>query len=163
MGADMFAGAGRALAISLAILAFFSASAPLEGVQILTIDTTQVSFSTPSASDYDAGHMERLLTNTLTIESDIDWKLTVLGTSATWSCTGVGCWGAKPRGDIEWRVSGGTYAALIGTAATVKTGSTTTPPGTEDVVMDYRVLLDWTTDAPGSYDYGSLRYELSAL
>ena len=162
MGRGICTRLGRAIAFALALLGFLLPPRPLGAVQVLTIDTTQVSFSTPSASAYNAGHMEKLSTNTLTVESDIDWKVTVLGTSATWSCTGAGCWGAKPRSDVDWRVSGGTYTALLGTAVTVATGLPTTP-GTEDVVMDYRVRLDWTTDAPGTYQYDFVRYQVSAL
>ena len=136
---------------------------PLTAVQNLTIDTNNVTISTPTAADYNAGYKEKLSANTLTVESDIDWRLTVLGTAATWSCTGAECWGTKPRSDIEWRVSGGTYAALSGAAATVATGNSTSPPGTEDVVVDYRVNIAWTSDGPGTYDYDFVEYQLSAL
>ena len=134
----------------------------LRAVQTLTVDTNVVSFTTPSASDFDAGNIEKLSATTLTVESDVDWKLTISGSIATWSCSGVECWSGKPRGDIEWRESLGSYTALTGTSATVTTGTDTTP-GTEDVVMDYRVRLDWTTDAPGTYDYDFVVFELSAI
>ena len=81
---------------------------------------------------------------------------------STWTCTGPKCQGTKDRSDIEWRVSGGTYVGLTASVITVTTGSPTTP-GTEDVVMDYRVLLSWTQDDPGTYDYTDLQYTLSAL
>ena len=134
----------------------------LRAIQILTVDTSVVSFSSPSATDFDAGYVEKLSANTLTVESDVDWKLAISGSVTTWSCSGIECWTSKPRADIEWRESLGSYAALTGTAATVTTGTDTTP-GTEDVVVDYRVKLDWTTDAPGTYDYDFVVFELSAI
>ena len=156
---DRFPGGRLALSALLAgALAFVPA--PLAAILVLTIDSNTVSITTPSAADYDAGLVEKLTANTLTVEADINWKVTVLGTVATWACTGVGCWGAKPRGDIEWRLAAGSYTALTGVAAT---GSTTSPPATVDVVVDYRVLISWTSDTAGVYDYDFLTYELSAL
>ena len=155
----------RAQARTAAWLTFVSAvlsPGALSAVQILTIDTNVVSFTTPTAADYDAGYVVKASANTLTVDSDIDWKLQILGSTATWSCTGATCWSGKPRGDIEWRKSGGSYAALVATAATVATG-TATSPGTEDVTVDFRVQLSWANDAPGAYDYNSAVFELSAL
>ena len=151
----------RVAAIALLMFALLPRS-PLPADQILTIDTTQVSFLTPTASTYDTGHVEKLSGTRLTVDSTVDWKLTVLGTSTLFTCTGASCWSAKPRGDVDWREAGGSYQALSGTATTVTTGLATTP-GTEDVTMDYRIQLDWTQDAPGSYDYNSVQYVLSAL
>jgi hypothetical protein len=131
-------------------------------IQVLTVDTNQVTFSSPSPPNFDAGGMEKLSANTLTVQSDVDWKLTISGTSATWSCSGPECWTVKPRADIQWRETGGAYSTLTGSAAVVKTGGATTP-GSADVVMDYRVLLAWSNDAPGTYNYDFLLYEVSAL
>lgn len=148
---------------TLSLLALvLSPLASLSADQILTIDTSQVSFLTPTVSDFDAGHVEKLAATTLTVASDVDWKLTVSGTATLFSCTGASCWSAKPRGDIDWRKAGGSYQSLSGTATTVTMGLATTP-GTEDVTMDYRVQLDWTQDAPGDYDYNSVQFVLSAL
>ena len=152
----------RALALAV-VAALWWRPASLGAILVLTIDSNSVTIATPSAADYDAGLVEKLTANTLTVEADINWKLTVLGTAATWACTGVGCWGAKPRSDIEWRVSAGVYTSLTGIAATVTTGSSTSPPATQDVVVDYRILISWTSDTPGTYDYDFLTYELTAL
>lgn len=158
MGLGCVAARAALLAAALALW-----PRPLAAILVLTIDSNTVTIATPAAADYDAGLVEKLTANTLTVEADINWKVTVLGTVATWSCLGVGCWGAKPRSDIEWRLAAGTYTALTGVAATVTTGSTTSPPATVDVVVDYRVLISWTTDTAGTYDYDFLTYELSAL
>ncbi|MCH7493297.1 hypothetical protein IIA16_01085 [bacterium] len=148
-------------ALLLAVWAL--APMPLGAVLVLTIDSNTVVIATPAAADYDAGFVEKLTANTLTVEADINWKVTVLGTSTSWSCTGTGCWGAKPRGDVQWRLAAGSYTALTGVAATVTTGSTTSPPSTVDVVVDYRIMISWTTDTPGVYSYDFLTYELTAL
>ena len=49
----------------------------LRAVQTLTVDSGTVSFTTPSASDFDTGHVEKLSATTLTVESDVAWKLTI--------------------------------------------------------------------------------------
>ncbi|MBC8514474.1 hypothetical protein H8D30_01250 [bacterium] len=137
---------------------------PIHAIQNLTIDTNVVTISTPTVSDFDTGYVEQLAANTLTVESDINWKLTLKGTTASWSCTGAGCWGVKPRADVLWRPSGGgAYTSLSATEATLATGGTTSPPGTVDVVVDYRIKVAWESDAEGTYDYDFITYLLSPL
>lgn len=163
MGARVVGGCTRVTAVAaLALSILLSGGPQADAVQTLDIDQIQVTFPSPSPSDFDAGGVEKLSANTLTVESDVDWKVSVLGTATTWSCSGATCWTGKPRTDIQWREAGSSYSALSGSAAVVKTGIATTP-GTEDIVIDYRILLDWTDDAPGTYSYDFLVYEVSAL
>ncbi len=144
------------------LISALSGEGEVQAVQTVIVDTAQITFTSPTQSDFDAGQLEQLSANTLTIESDVDWKLTVAGTSSTWSCSGAKCWTAKPRSDIRWRETGSQYETLTGSATVVKTGAATSP-GSEDVVVDYQVLLDWTEDSPGTYNYDYVQYEVTAL
>lgn len=157
-----FLSAGLALHVLLAILVLLGEERPALAVQTLDVDSIQVTFLSPSAANFDAGGIQKISANTLTISSDVDWKLSVAGTASSFSCSGSECWQSKPREDVQWRESGGSYASLSGTSSTVAIGASTVPDS-DDIIIDYRIVLDWSSDSPGTYTYDFVRYELSAL
>jgi hypothetical protein len=83
---------------------------------------------------------------TATVQSNRDWKVTVVGTTASFTGNAYN----KSAADLNWEANGagGTYANDMSTPATLYSGNATN--GSSKQIM-YRT--DWTlaTDGPGSY------------
>lgn len=109
----------------------------------MTVAPADVVFDPPSDFEFDVGWVDHVGVN-ITIEprgNRPNWELFVQASAAD-----MGGYG-KPVQDILVRVQGSTSWTPLGTTAQlVGQGS-----GATTVTVYYRLLLDWTLDAPGSY------------
>ena len=101
---------------------------------------------TVADTDFNAGNK---LSSGYTVNwtSGEDWEITIksldlnLGDSTDSNYT-------KPLSDLQWKLSTSeTWNTMTTNEVTVNTGS----QGNESVTIDYRVLLSWASDKPGSY------------
>ena len=109
-----------------------------------------------TTTDFDAGEKVSS-SNTINWWATNDWIITVksldanLGQSDDLSYT-------KPLSDLLWQLSsGGSWASITTTDATVTTGTA----GTSSFDVDYKFLLSWTADKPGSYG-ATFQYTITA-
>ncbi len=110
---------------------------------------------TATASDFNAG--EKVAPNNLIQwTSDIAWIITVksldsdLGQSNDFSYT-------KPLSDLKWKRSTWPFwLTMTTTDANVSAGSS----GSGQFNVDYKVLLSWSADIPGSYG-ATIQYTIS--
>ena len=134
----------------------FALTAPISAQQTITAHG-DVNL-TATAADFDAG--EKISTNnTINWTSGVAWEVTVksldanLGQSDDMTYT-------KPLSDLQWKLSSGSIWASITTSdVTVQTGSPNGGSGSFDV--DYKFLLAWASDKPGSYG-ATLQYTITA-
>lgn len=115
----------------------------------LTIDDTSTTLVAPTAADYTAGQTTTGATGpVVTIKTNNNWTLLVAATSALWTGTG-GARANKPVGDLLWATtSGGSYAAMTTSNATVSFGTR----GSSNVTtLFYKTNWNWTLDTPGTY------------
>ncbi|MCH7496023.1 MAG: hypothetical protein IH825_08050 [Candidatus Marinimicrobia bacterium] len=108
------------------------------------------------ASNFDAG-FRKSNNNPVNWSSDIDWIITIasldinLGQSDDTSYT-------KPLSDLEWKTSPQpTWITMLTTDATVDTGTS----GSGSIDIDYKFLLAWDTDRPGTYG-ATVRYTIAS-
>lgn len=112
-----------------------------------------------SVSDFNAG--EKVSTNNaIDWTSDENWHLEIrslsvdLGDSDDTSYT-------KPLSDFLYKLSSsGTWTAITTNWVTVDTG--TTPPTLGSWDFDYKFLLSWASDLPGTYT-ANLEFQVTAL
>ena len=121
----------------------------------LTVSPADVVFPSPSELDFDMGWVDHTGV-AITIEprnrNRQNWQLYVQASAAD-----MGGYG-KPVQDIMVRVEGsGSWIPVSTTAQMIAEGT-----GTATVTIYYRLLLDWSLDAPGSYSV-PLEYDSSTF
>ena len=121
----------------------------------LTISPADVVFPSPSEVDFDMGWVDHSGV-TITVEprnrNRQSWQLYVQAGAAD-----MGGYG-KPVQDIMVRVEGSSsWVPISTTAQMIAEGS-----GPATVTVHYRLLLDWSLDAPGSYSV-PLEYDSTAF
>lgn len=110
--------------------------------QSLDVDSNTYNFSLASGDDFDAGYIQSLIATRLTVQSDSSWQIDFKTDSVN-----MGGYG-KPIEDFLVRKNGDpTFLIISDTVQELDTGSS----GTHEVDVDYKVLLDWTEDAPNTY------------
>ncbi len=127
----------------------------------LSVSPQLVDLGTLALSHYDAGYKELSPAQRLTVSSAVGWSLYVAADAAAWTYTGPEPPPGKPCSHLEWRVSSfgsgvtDPQASYLG----LTTGQRKVAGGTAgtglwlDIAL--RVLVDYTTTVPGSYE---LRY-----
>ncbi len=111
---------------------------------------------TPTSTDFNAG--EKVSSNnTISWWANENWIMTVmsldpnLGQSDDLSYT-------KPLSDLMWQLTvGGSWASMTTSGVTVKTGVA----GSGSFGMDYKFLLSWAADKPGTYT-ATIQYTISS-
>jgi len=144
----------RKFAVLLALL--FLMAVPASAVETVTVHS-DVNLNA-TTTDLDAG--EKVSSNnTINWTADVDWIVTVksldanLGQSDDFVFT-------KPLTDLLWKLSAsGTFTAITTTDTTVTSGAFGGGSGNFDV--DYKFLLSWSNDRPGTYG-ATLQYTISA-
>lgn len=121
----------------------------------LELDSPTYSFGSVSSTELDQGFVEEISASTITIKSNTGWNLTIKTTNANMGISGGY---TKPISDFEWRKSGGAYQAITQTETTTDTGS---PSSSEQIAIDYKILMNWTVDEPGTYSI-TLVYKLTS-
>jgi hypothetical protein len=116
-----------------------------QGNLTMTVTPTVVAFTSPGVSEFDAGWIDYggvVVAITSRPPSSL-WELRIRAVDA-----GMGQ--GKPVSDLLWRLAGtGTWTPLTGTQTAVLQGT-----GNQNVTLEFRVLLDWASDGPGTYSVG---------
>lgn len=114
----------------------------------LTIDGVTTSLSAPAIGDFDASGAASIddAGPTATVQANRDWKVTVVGGSATFTGNTFN----KSASNLTWEAAGagGSYANNMGTAATLFSGNATN--GESKQIM-YRTNWNLANDGPGAY------------
>jgi len=131
-----------------------TATAPVH--QKITISPADYTFADITEADYDAGYIEKASAQALTLKSNKKWIVNVKTTSTDMGTVGTY---TKPISDFLWEATKGdkpakiteitgAYTPITGTDVQVAKGDPATGIGMN---MDYKILLDWEKDVPGTY------------
>lgn len=132
-----------------------TATAPIH--QTITISPADYTFADIAETDYDAGYIEKTSAQALTLKSNKSWIVNVKTTSTDMGTVGTY---TKPISDFLWRAKKGAkptkitdidevnYAVITAIDDQVAKGD---PAAGIGINMDYKILLDWEKDVPGTY------------
>jgi len=140
-----------ALTVGIALI-----SAPAQATSI----TVHADISlTAEVADFDAGHKTtgpHLVSWTWTEGGS--WKVTIQSLDADLGTSDDGTY-TKPLSDLKWKRSvATTWNTMSMTPATVRTGTASSSYSNQD----YRFLLSWFNDKPGSYG-ATIQYTITSL
>lgn len=134
-----------------------SADVTIPTVLYVSIDKATVSFS-PTASDYETGWIDADAGDndaTLTFKGNVAHSVYVSTTSEFFDATNAANDNLKPSSHLQWRKdNAGSFAGVVFTndpvndADAVVVGAS---PGAASAEVDYRLVLDYSTDAPDDY------------
>lgn len=133
-----------------------SADVTIPTVLYVDIDKTGVSFS-PSASDYETGYVDADAGDndaTLTHKANVAHSVYVSTTSEYFDAVDAANDDLKPASHLQWRKDAGAFSGVVFTndpatdADPVVSGAAR---GTGSAEIDYRLVLDYSTDAPDDY------------
>jgi hypothetical protein len=126
----------------------FGLEVPL--LRILVIEQTSLDFDM-SEEQVLAGMSDVKATNAH-VSSNQPWVLRIYGTSPTW----IGP-SPKPVSDIEFSADGGAFRPLTENPAVLRSGQ-----AIRDLIvpLEFQVRVNIERDAPGTYTYDSILYEL---
>jgi hypothetical protein len=116
-----------------------------QGNLTMTVTPTVVAFTSPGVSEFDAGWVDHggVVVAITSRPLARPWELRIRALDP-----GLGQ--GKPVTDLLWRVPGtGAWTPLTGTQTTVVQGT-----GDQNITLEFRVLLDWSSDGPGTYSTG---------
>jgi hypothetical protein len=148
--------ASTSAAISLALALCAS---PLAAQKtILTLAGATITFNAPTAADYIAGYIDSPTGVTFTLNAQTGISRT---TTVSVRSTSASLGGAKAIGDLEWRRSDlATWNPITLLDAQVEqrvqVKGVLNDPWTNTIF--FRMLLNWTTDAPATY---SANYQIT--
>jgi hypothetical protein len=144
-----FRGVSASAAISLALILCAS---PLAAQKtILTLTGATITFNAPTAADYIAGYVDSPTGVTFTLNAQTGTSRT---TTAAIRSTSASLGGGKVIGDLQWRRSDlAAWNSITLTDAQVEQ-RVQVKGGLNDPwsnTIFFRMLLNWTTDAPATY------------
>jgi hypothetical protein len=118
----------------------------------LQVSSTSTPLTAPTPADFDAG-FNSTTGPTLTVSANAAWTLHVRASTALWTATntspGAPARANKPAADLKWSTaSGGPFAALTTTDASLVTGPATAGSAT---TLYFQTVYGWTLDTPGNY------------
>jgi hypothetical protein len=135
-----------------------SADVTIPTVLFVDIDKTTVSFPSPDASDYTTGWIDAQVADndaTLTHKANVAHSVYVSTTSEFFDAGNAANDNLKPASHLAWRKdNAGAFAGLVFTndpAADADAVVAGAARGTGSAEIDYRLTLDYTTDAPDTY------------
>lgn len=119
-------------------------------VLFLDIDVNAVDFPDATSADFEAGNITFGTTTTLEHNGNVTHDVEIASTTGFFQNSG-GTDSSKPASDLEWSLdNGSSWNTGLGTTATDVVTAAAAGAHTESV--DYRLLLDYATDAPDTYD-----------
>lgn len=134
-----------------------SADVTIPTVLYVSIDKATVSFS-PSANDYETGWVDADAADndaTLTHKANVAHSVYISTTSEFFDAVNVANDGVKPSSHLQWRRdNAGSFTGItftndpVNAADAVVAGAS---PGEGTAEIDYRLVLDYSTDAPDDY------------
>ena len=144
-----FRGGSVSAAISLALILCASPLAAQKTILSLTGGT--ITFNAPTAADYIAGYIDSPTGVTFTLNAQTGASRT---TTISVRSTSASLGGGKVIGDLQWRRSDlAAWNSITLTDAQVEQ-RIAVKGGTNDPwsnTIFFRMLLNWTTDPPGTY------------
>lgn len=119
---------------------------------VLTLSSATITFPAPTAADYAAGFINSTTGATFTVDATVGNQVhtTTVSIRATSASLGAG----KVIGDLQWRRSDlGTWNSITATDTQVEqrvqTRNVLNDPWSNTIY--FRLLLNWSTDAPATY------------
>lgn len=116
-----------------------------QGTVRLDFSPPAVVFPAPGILEFDAGSIDHgvLVVSVVSRPFDRPWELRI-------QASDVAMGQGKPVSDLLWRMAGtGAWTPLTSADVVVLTGA-----GDQDVAIEFRLHLDWTSDPPGTYTAG---------
>ena len=155
--ARKFPGGSTSATILLALLLAFASPLAAQKTN-LTVTGGTITFPTPTAADYIAGFVNSAGGATFTIDATTGTSRT---TTVSIRSTSANLGGGKVIGDLQWRRSDlATWNSITLTDAQVEqrivVRNVSNDPWSNTIF--FRMILDWTTDAPGTY---SANYQIT--
>jgi hypothetical protein len=128
---------------------------------VLSLDVTArtVTFPTVTQAHYEQGWATASANSLVTTRGNITHSVSMQATSAIMGATGSGARADKPGSDLQVRLrpAGGAWGSPIGLttgAVSVVSGRAAGNHSADRPEIEYRVLLNWTADRPGTYTLG---------
>lgn len=135
-----------------------SASVTIPQVLYVAIDKATVSFPAPGAADYATGYVDANPADngaTLTHRGNVAHSVYVSTTSEFFDAVNAANDNLKPSAHLQWDVdNAGSFAGVVFTndpEADADAVIAAAPRGVGTAEVDYRLALDYTTDAPDTY------------
>ncbi|MFQ5888673.1 MAG: hypothetical protein ACE5JR_01335 [Gemmatimonadota bacterium] len=126
-----------------------TATITIPQVLFLSVDETAISFNQPAGTDFETGWISANQASTVTHKGNVQRDVQLSADVATFTATNDPINNIKQAGDFEWSTDGGSTFFGITTAGTEIV--TAAPKGASNVTVNYRTLLDYTSDAPDTY------------
>lgn len=134
-----------------------SADVTISTILSVAIDKTTLSFS-PIASDYDTGWVDADAADNdaiLTFKGNVARSVYISTTSQYFDALNAANDNLKPSSHLQWRKdNAGSFASVAFTSNPATEADAVVlaaPKGTGTAEIDYRLLLDLSTDAPDAY------------
>jgi len=127
---------------------------------IQSMDLSPGSFVFPdiTSSNLDKGVIESLNAATATVSSNVPWQLTIRSEDPDMGKVEDN---VKPLSDFLWKKSGDADYTAISTEGH-RVDSSTRYADYQKTILDYKMIVGWTRDKPGTYGL-TLRFTLSTL
>jgi hypothetical protein len=123
------------------------ASATVGPLLTLTLSSVTTALGNPTASDFDAGHLEAAGPSA-TVKANTPWHVDVVGAAGTFGYTGSLADPNKAASDLQWGTSAGSYGNNMGASAALFNGNATA--GTSQNIF-FNTLWSWASDVAGAY------------
>ncbi|WP_212637846.1 hypothetical protein [Desulfocicer vacuolatum] len=138
-------------------------ASPSTGVSIPVLQSIHLSpgsfiFPDVSSTNLDKGFLEARDAATVTVSSNVAWQLTIQSEDPN---MGKVKNNVKPLSDFLWKKSNDSHYTTISTDGKV-VDSNSEYADQQKIKLDYKMLVGWTKDAPGTYGL-NLRFRLSTL
>ena len=126
-----------------------SAQLTIGSILFISIDVNDITFPTPTATDFDLGVVDANETSTLTYFGNVAHDVEIKANATAFTPTGSTY--SKPASDFEYSVDGAAFVPISTTAADIVTAE---PAGAGSATVNYQILLNEALDVPGTYDLG---------
>ena len=127
-------------------------------IQSMNLSPSSFVFPDVSSAHLDVGFIEARNAATVTVSSNVSWQLTVRSEDPDMGKVGDD---VKPLSDFLWKKSGDiNYTAI--SAEGHRVDSSAGYVDHQKAGLDYKMLVGWTRDKPGTYGL-TLRFTLSTL
>jgi hypothetical protein len=126
-----------------------TAQLTIGSILFINIDINDITFPTPTATEFGLGVVGANETSTLTYFGNVAHDVEIKANATAFTPTGSTF--SKPATDLEYSVDGAAFVPISTTEADIVTGN---PAGGGSTTVGYQILLDEALDVPGTYDLG---------
>ncbi len=129
-----------------------TATITIPQVLFISVDETNITFPQPGSTEFDAGLIGANEASTVTHKGNIVHDVELKADAANFTALDDPVNNIKAAADFQWSNDGGTnFTSISTTAADVVTAA---PKGIGNQTVNYRILLDYLTDAEDTYTLG---------